>query len=96
MQGSVYRLWVMAMVHGADFHFSFVPPDFEFTSGSLTFDPVEQTALFERGYQQALNGSAWATQYAPTSTEELIQNIVDPASSFDGNNLPDWLNRDDQ
>jgi hypothetical protein len=57
---------------------------------------VEQTALFERGYQQALDGTAWATQYAPTSTEELIQNIVDPASSFDGNNLPDWLNRDDQ
>ncbi len=94
-QGSIYRLWVLAMVHGADFHLSFVPPDFELTSGSLTFDPVEQTALFERGYQQALDGTAWATQYAPTSTEELIQNIVDPASSFDGNNLPDWLNRDD-
>jgi hypothetical protein len=95
-QGSVYRLWVLAMVHGADFHLSFVPPDFEFTSGSLTFDPVEQSALFERGYQQALNGTAWATQYAPTSTEELIQNIVDPASSFDGNDLPAWLNRDNQ
>jgi len=96
MQGSVYRLWVMAMVHGADFHFSFVPPDFEFTSGSLTFDPVEQTALFERGYQQALDGTAWATQYAPTSTEELIQNIVDPASSFDGNDLPSWLDRENR
>ncbi len=95
-QGSVYRLWVLAMVHGADFHFSFVPPDFEFTSGSLTFDPVEQIALFERGYQQALDGTAWATQLAPTSTEELIQNIVEPTSSFDRNELPLWLNRDDQ
>jgi hypothetical protein len=94
-QGSIYRLWVLAMVHGADFHLSFVPPDFELSSGSLTFDPVEQTALFERGYQQALDGTAWATQYAPTSTEELIQNIVDPASSFDGTNLPAWLDRDD-
>jgi hypothetical protein len=94
-QGSIYRLWVLAMVHAADFHLSFVPPDFELTSGPLTFDPVEQAVLFERGYQQALDGTAWATQYAPTSTEELIQNIVDPASSFDGNDLPDWLNRDD-
>jgi hypothetical protein len=94
-QGSIYRLWVLAMVHGADFHLSFVPPDFELTSGSLTFDPVEQTALFERGYQQALDGSAWATQHAPTSTEELIQNIVNPASSFDGNELPAWLERED-
>ncbi len=92
-QGSVYRLWVLAMVHGADFHFSFVPPDFEFTSGSLTFDPVEQTALFERGYQQALDGTAWATQLAPTSTDELIQIIVEPASSFDQDGLPAWLER---
>ena len=29
-QGSVYRLWVLAMAHGADFHLSFVPPDYEF------------------------------------------------------------------
>jgi hypothetical protein len=57
---------------------------------------VEQTALFERGYQQALEGTAWATQLAPTSTEELIQNIVEPASSFDHNELPAWLNRNDQ
>ncbi len=82
------------MVHGADFHLSFVPPDYEFTSGSLTFDPVEQATLFEFGYQQALDGSAWATVRAPTSNEELIQRIVDPTSSFDRNDLPDWLNRD--
>ena len=93
-QGSIYRLWVLAMVHGADFHLSFVPPDYEFTSGSLTFDPVEQAALFEFGYQQALDGSAWATVRAPTSKEEMIQRIVDPATSFDRNELPAWLNRD--
>jgi hypothetical protein len=75
---------------------AFLGPDFEFTSGSLTFDPVEQTALFERGYQQALDGTAWATQRTPTSTEELIQNIVSPATSFDGNDLQAWLMRDDQ
>jgi hypothetical protein len=95
-QGSIYRLWVLAMVHGADFHVSFVPPDYELTSGSLTFDPEEQNTLFEFGYQQALDGTAWATQRAPTSTEELIQIIVEPASSFDHNELPAWLNRNEQ
>jgi hypothetical protein len=95
-QGSIFRLWVMAMVHGADFHVSFVPSDFEFTSGSLTFDPVGQNTLFELGYQQSLDGTAWATQRAPTSTEELIQNIVEPASSFDRNELPAWMNRNEQ
>lgn len=93
-QGSVYRMWVLAMVHGADFHLSFVPPGFEFTSGSLTFDPKEQTALFELGYQQALDGTAWATQRAPNSTEELIQRILDPASSFNGYEPPAWLKRE--
>ena len=95
-QGSVYRMWVLAMVHGADFHISFVPPDFEFVSGPLTFDPEEQMALFERGYQQALEGTAWATQRAPASTDELIQRIADPASTFDRYEPPAWLKRDDQ
>jgi hypothetical protein len=95
-QGSVYRLWVLAMVHGADFHISFVPPDFEFTSGSLTFDPVEQTALFDRGYQQSINGNAWAVQPAPASTEELLQRIAEPASTFDTHAPPTWLRRDGQ
>jgi len=93
-QGSVYRLWVLAMVHGADFHLSFVPPDFEFTTGSLSFDVAEQTALFDRGYQQALEGVAWATQFAPASTEELIRLIEDPASTFDRHQSPAWLQRD--
>ncbi len=93
-QGSVYRMWVLAMVHGADFHLSFVPPDFEFTSGSLSFDPTEQTALFDRGYQQALEGVAWATQLAPASTGELIKLIEDPASAFDRYQSPAWLQRD--
>ena len=95
-QGSIYRLWVLSMVHGADFHLSFVPPDYEFTSGSLTFDPQEQTALFDLGYQQSLSGTAWATQLAPTNTEELIQLIVNPASIFDRDGLPAWLERDDR
>ena len=72
-QGSILRMWVQAMVHGADFHLSFVPPDYEFTSGSLTFDPEEQAELFDFGYQQALDGTAWATQPAPTSDEDMIQ-----------------------
>ena len=93
-QGSIYRLWVLSMVHGADFHLSFVPPDYEFTSGSLNFDPQEQTALFDLGYQQSLSGTAWATQLAPTNTEELIQLIVNPTSSFDRDGLPAWLERD--
>jgi hypothetical protein len=96
-QGSIYRLWVLAMVNGADFHVSFVPPDFELSSGSLTFDPAEQVALFELGYQQAADGTVWYTQRAPTSTEELLEHIVDPASSFDRDGVPpSFEHNDDQ
>jgi hypothetical protein len=95
-QGSIYRLWVTAMVDGADFHVSFIPSDYEFTSGSLTFDPEEQTALFELGRRQALEGSAWATQRAPTSTEELVRLVADPASRFEREQLPTWLKRGEQ
>ena len=95
-QGSIFRLWVLAMVHGADFHLSFVPPDYEFTSGSLTFDPEEQAKLFDFGYQQALDGTAWFTSRAPTSDEEMIQRIVEPTSIFERNALPAWMTRDDQ
>jgi hypothetical protein len=95
-QGSVYRLWVLAMAHGADFHISFVPPDYTFITGSLDFDPVEQTTLFELGYQQALDGKAWATQPAPSSDEELLKLIVDPAAMFDSRELPSWATRGEQ
>jgi hypothetical protein len=95
-QGSVYRLWVVSMVDGADFHVSFVPPDFEFTSGSLTFDPEEQSRLFELGYRQAIEGTAWATQLAPSSTEELLKLVVDPASRFGNQEPPPWLRRGTQ
>jgi hypothetical protein len=84
------------MAHGADFHVSFVPPDYTFFTGSLDFDPQEQATLFELGYQQALDGTAWATQSAPSSDEELLKLIVDPASMFDSRELPSWATRGEQ
>lgn len=95
-QGSIYRLWVVSMVDGADFHVSFVPPDFNFTSGSLTFDPEEQSRLFELGYRQAIEGTAWATQLAPSSTEALLKLVMDPASRFGMEEPPAWLRRGTQ
>ena len=92
-QGSIFRMWVLAMAHGADFHLSFVPPDYEFTSGALTFDPEEQTKLFNFGYQQAHDGTVWVTQPAPTSAEEIIQRIMEQTSVFERNEVPAWLKR---
>jgi hypothetical protein len=95
-QGSTYRMWILAMLHGADFHMSFVPSDFEFTSDLLTFDPEEQSALFDLGYQQAINGTAWAIQRAPADTSELLLLISDQTARFDSHEMPAWLKRGDQ
>jgi predicted acylesterase/phospholipase RssA len=82
-RGSVFRLWVRTMIDGADFHLSYIPEDFEFRTHTLMFDPEEEVALFELGYRQSLDGTAWATQLAPESTELLLERILDPASRFD-------------
>jgi hypothetical protein len=82
-RGSVFRMWVLAMIDGADFHISFVPADFEFNTHTLQFEPEEEAALFELGYRQSIEGTAWVTQLAPDNAEEILQLIRDPASKFD-------------
>jgi len=82
-RGSVFRLWVLAMIDGADFHLSFIPQKFEFKTHTLQFVPEEEAALFELGYRQSVEGTAWVTQLAPDNAEEILERILDPASRFD-------------
>ena len=82
-RGSVFRIWVLAMIDGSDFHISYIPADFEFETHTLQFQPEEEKALFDLGYRQAVSGSAWATQHAPETVEEIIEIIADPAAVFD-------------
>ena len=44
-QGSAYLMRVLAMMLDAGILMNFVPSDFEFKMGSLTFDSEEHTAL---------------------------------------------------
>ena len=82
-RGSVFRLWVLAMAGGSDFHLSFIPEDFKFETHTLQFEPEEEAALFELGYRQSVEGTAWATQLAPDDAEEILDLIRDPVTSFD-------------
>jgi hypothetical protein len=86
-RGSVFRLWVLAMIDGSDFHLSFIPGDFKFETHTLQFKPEEEAALFELGYQQSVEGTAWVTQVAPDSAEEVLELIREPASKFDLNEI---------
>jgi hypothetical protein len=82
-RGSVFRLWVLAMAGGSDFHLSFIPEDFKFETHTLQFEPEEAAALFELGYRQSVEGTAWATQLAPDDAEDILDLIRDPVTSFD-------------
>ena len=92
-QGSVLRLWILAMADGANFHLAFVPTSFQFTTHSLSFDPEQGEALFELGYQKALEGTAWATQRAPKSSDEFVKNVIQGVTTFDRFDTPEWLER---
>jgi hypothetical protein len=95
-QGSVLRLWILAMADGADFHLTFVPSSFELNSNPLSFDPVQGKALYDLGYRKAVEGTAWATQRAPTTTEEFVENVIRGVTTFDRSETPEWLEPEDK
>lgn len=90
---SLYRLWVLTLSRGADFHLSFIPPEYPLGVDPLNFDPMEMAALYEFGYQRALAGDAWDTQVAPTTLEELKE-LIDPSQSIDKLEARPWLRKD--
>jgi len=91
-QGSLYRLWVLSMAYGADIHVTFVPPDYQLASGTLDFYPPDQTALFEFGYRQAVDGTAWATQHAPDTSDEFVSLIIESTESMERGG-PAWVHQ---
>ena len=91
-QGSVFRLWVLAMAYRADFNVAYIPPDYTLESGTLDFYPPDQTALFDFGYEQAIHGTAWASQKAPDTTDEFIELLIDTVEQME-RSAPKWLNR---
>jgi hypothetical protein len=93
--GSLYRVWVLALIAGADFHISYIPPDFDLSDNSLRFDTEEMKRLFELGRSRAQRGEAWSTQRAPTTLEELAP-LIDPRRSVDRLEARPWLGGDDE
>jgi hypothetical protein len=91
-QGSAYRLWVVSMAYGADFHVTFIPPDYPLTSGTLEFIPPDQTALFEFGYRRAVDETAWFTQSAPETAEELVNLLIQSTEAME-HGAPAWMSR---
>jgi pimeloyl-ACP methyl ester carboxylesterase len=79
---SLYRLWVTTKSNGADFNIAYIPREFDLSDNSLLFDNVEMEKLYQLGYQGARSGTAWFTQKAPTTLEELAR-VIDPRDTMD-------------
>jgi len=89
---SVYRLWVLALTHRADFNIAFIPQEFELSENSLLFDRDEMERLYQLGFQRASSGQAWLRQKAPGSQEELAR-LLDPQQSVDRLETRPWVDR---
>jgi hypothetical protein len=56
--GDLYRAFVVSQAVGMDFNLATIPESFDMKSKS-EFDPEYMTALFDLGYKQARDGTAW-------------------------------------
>ena len=57
-EGDAYRIYVFAEHTKSDYNLAFIPPDFKQNNKEL-FDPKDMRRLFDRGYQDAVNGYKW-------------------------------------
>jgi len=65
--GDTYREYVYMQKRGNDYNLAFIPGDFR-PAKKQEFDPVQMRALFNRGYQDAIQGYKW--HKAPPGLEE--------------------------
>lgn len=91
--GSVYRMWVVALSAGADFHLAYTPQDFPLSENSLNFEKEEMQKLFQLRYDKAVRGDAWFSQRAPKGQQELV-GLIDPVTSVDTLEKKPWLHGD--
>lgn len=66
--GDLFRLYLTTQRDGLEFNVAWIPPTFRVPSREI-FDPVYMTALYELGYQEALEGNPWHDQ--PPYFEDL-------------------------
>ena len=79
--GSLYRVYVQALVYGINFHLTYIPPEFQPLGDSIDFNPEDMGRLFDFGYNQSIKDEVWRTQGAVDDFDELIRSI-DPMEAL--------------
>jgi predicted patatin/cPLA2 family phospholipase len=68
--GDVYRMYIVSQTAGMDFNLASIPDSFSVKANG-EFDPAYMTALFDFGFKQARDGTAWMKQ--PPSFKAIQQ-----------------------
>ena len=79
--GSLYRVYVQALVYGINFHLAYIPSEFQPLGDSVDFNPEDMARLFDFGYNQSITDEVWRTQGAVDDFDELIRSI-DPMEAL--------------
>jgi hypothetical protein len=72
--GDTYRIYTYMKKLGNGYNLAFIPGDFR-PKPKQMFDPVEMKELFDRGYQDAVNGYKW--HKTPPGLEDNQSEICD-------------------
>jgi hypothetical protein len=68
--GDTYRIYTFMKQRGNDYNLAYIPADFVDESKEM-FDPAAMKKLFDRGYQDAVNGYKW--HKAPPGIEAGVE-----------------------
>jgi predicted acylesterase/phospholipase RssA len=63
-RNDLVRIYTLSLIAGMDFRLADIPQNWPIHADSMEFNQASMTSLFDRGYQWALSGQAWA-QYPP-------------------------------
>lgn len=74
-ENGIYKLWLMAMIHGARFHLVSVPPQLSLTGNMISVDTAETAFLRDQGMARGRTGTPWHTQLPPTNYDQLQELI---------------------
>jgi predicted acylesterase/phospholipase RssA len=68
--GDAYRIYVFSKKEGIDYNLAFIPSDFKQNAKEM-FDLRDMKRLFDRGYEDAVNGYKW--HKAPPGVDEPLE-----------------------
>ena len=79
-RNDLVRIYTLTLLTGMDFRVAAIPQDWPIQEDSMEFDPATMRSLYDRGFQWAAAGQAWAA--APPVLDASQQSIPRAGTQF--------------